>query len=223
MKKGVIFCDIDGTLLHSGGSGLAAFTAAINEVFAIDFKFQRGHFAGNLDPLIFDVVLKTRPLEVQQKREEYYRRFKARYLELLAQSPASLYSVYPGVVDFLDRHQTNYELGIISGNFREGARLKLGKCDLEGYFSLGGYGDNGASRSLVAAHALAEARRICPLSCERIFVIGDTVHDVTCGKHIGAKTIAVCTGFSRREELESAQPDLLVENLAGLDLDQSFS
>jgi phosphoglycolate phosphatase-like HAD superfamily hydrolase len=39
---------------------------------------------------------------------------------------------------------------------------------------------------------------------------------VACGRAIGANVLAVRTGFARPGELESAKPDLLVEDLASL-------
>jgi phosphoglycolate phosphatase-like HAD superfamily hydrolase len=221
-QHGIIFLDIDGTLLHSGGAGLKAFNAAINEVFGIDFKFHRNHFAGALDPLIFETVLKTLPPAVQKERDRHFPRFKTRYLELLAQAPASQYTIYPGVVDFLKKYQPHYYLGVITGNFQAGAEIKMDNCGLRKYFTVGGYGENGANRGQVAAHALGEANRMYHTDFKRVYVIGDTAHDVTCGQAIGARTIAVRTGFNDLAELEKARPDLIVENLVGLDLEVHF-
>ena len=43
-------------------------------------------------------------------------------------------------------------------------------------------------------------------------MIGDTPHDVRCGKAIGARTVAVATG-PYAEELRAADPWLLLEQL----------
>ena len=39
-------------------------------------------------------------------------------------------------------------------------------------------------------------------------VVGDTPHDIRCGKHIGAKVLAVATGGAKLEELKNAQARL---------------
>ncbi len=45
-------------------------------------------------------------------------------------------------------------------------------------------------------------------------VIGDTPHDVSCGKAIGARTLAVATGPGYTlAELEACTPDLALESL----------
>ncbi|MDR2462754.1 MAG: HAD hydrolase-like protein, partial [Verrucomicrobiales bacterium] len=48
---------------------------------------------------------------------------------------------------------------------------------------------------------------------EDVRVIGDTPHDIACGKIIGAKTIAVATGGYSREELLAHQPTAYFEDL----------
>jgi phosphoglycolate phosphatase-like HAD superfamily hydrolase len=52
-----------------------------------------------------------------------------------------------------------------------------------------------------------------PLRGEEIVVVGDTPHDIRCGRHIGAKTLAVATGGAKLDELERHQPDWAVEDL----------
>ena len=45
-------------------------------------------------------------------------------------------------------------------------------------------------------------------------IIGDTVHDIRCGKHIGATTIGVTTGLTNGyEDLVKEEADLVVDSL----------
>jgi phosphoglycolate phosphatase-like HAD superfamily hydrolase len=48
---------------------------------------------------------------------------------------------------------------------------------------------------------------------EEIIVVGDTPHDVRCGRFIGARTLAVATGGAKLDELMKHQPDWAVEDL----------
>ncbi len=43
-------------------------------------------------------------------------------------------------------------------------------------------------------------------------VLGDTEHDVACGRAVGARTVAVCTGLVNQDSLREASPDLLLED-----------
>jgi phosphoglycolate phosphatase len=54
------------------------------------------------------------------------------------------------------------------------------------------------------------------LRAEEILVVGDTPRDVACGRHIGAKVLAVTTGGATRDELAASNPDWLVADLTEL-------
>ncbi len=51
----------------------------------------------------------------------------------------------------------------------------------------------------------------------QVDVIGDTGHDIVCGKAIGARTIAVATGSWSREQLAPHEPDFLFDDLSNVD------
>ncbi len=68
----------------------------------------------------------------------------------------------------------------------------------------------------MAREALAEVRRqlngsVC---LERIWVVGDTPLDIRCARCIGARAVAVATGWHSLEELSVHQPDLLLADLS---------
>jgi len=54
------------------------------------------------------------------------------------------------------------------------------------------------------------------LNGQEVVVIGDTPHDVKCGRAIGAKVLAVATGGSTLEELKLHDPDWLVPDLTSI-------
>ena len=49
---------------------------------------------------------------------------------------------------------------------------------------------------------------------DRIFVLGDTPHDVSCARAVGAKAVAIATGNYSRELLAAAAPDFLFDDLS---------
>ncbi|OGS35896.1 MAG: hypothetical protein A2293_17165 [Elusimicrobia bacterium RIFOXYB2_FULL_49_7] len=214
MKPLLFLFDIDGTLLHTKGAGLCAFKQAAEEVVGYALRFRKSHFAGKVDYLIFKALFDNRPPS-GKTLPDAWTDFKSRYLAYLtevAKTPED-WIVYPGVREFLERiHGTHY-CALLTGNLQQGAKIKLSAVDLWRYFSCGGFGDGGESREAVAEKALAEARQYYPNGFSGVWVVGDTVHDVRCGKHIGAKTLAVRTGFSAPGELESADADEVVECL----------
>jgi phosphoglycolate phosphatase-like HAD superfamily hydrolase len=55
-----------------------------------------------------------------------------------------------------------------------------------------------------------------PLHGDQILVIGDTPHDIQCGRAIGARVLAVATGTNSIAELKSNRPDWAIENLGAI-------
>jgi phosphoglycolate phosphatase-like HAD superfamily hydrolase len=129
--------------------------------------------------------------------------------------------VLPGVNDLLAalRAREDLHIGLLTGNTQEGARAKLAHFQLHEHFAFGGYGDAHLDRNQVAAAAQAELRRRsrADFPADRIWVIGDTPHDVACARHIGAKVLAVATGNHEREELVAARADMLLDDLGDVE------
>ena len=105
--------------------------------------------------------------------------------------------------------------GLLTGNIRLGAEIKLRRYGLWEFFETGGFADDSEDRNHIAAAALERGRRVLGgnLRGEEILVVGDTPHDVRCGKFIGAKVLAVATGGAKLEELQNHKPDWAVEDL----------
>jgi phosphoglycolate phosphatase-like HAD superfamily hydrolase len=106
-------------------------------------------------------------------------------------------------------------LGLLTGNTRLGAEIKLRRYDLWEVFETGGFADDSEDRNQIAVAALERGGRLLgrPLRGDEIVVVGDTPHDIRCGRFIGAKTLAVATGGAKLLELKTHKPDWAVENL----------
>jgi phosphoglycolate phosphatase-like HAD superfamily hydrolase len=212
----VCLFDIDGTLLASGGAGKAAMETALLEEFGLDAIRVQVTYSGRTDRAIardlfrfHDVAESTANLQ----------RFIAGYFRRLPDSLCKHKgSVLPGIASLLDqlRARGDVLLGLLTGNFREGARLKLGHYGLFDHFAFGGFGDEHFERDDVARSALAEVKRCLNGSCnlDRVWVVGDTPLDVQCARAIGAKVAAVATGWHSRDELAATKPDLLLTDLS---------
>lgn len=64
--------------------------------------------------------------------------------------------------------------------------------------------------------ALERARALLgsDLPGDRLVIIGDTPHDMTCGRGVGARAIAVATGGFARQELEVHAPAAAFDDLS---------
>src|SRR6185295_18221916 len=101
------------------------------------------------------------------------------------------------------------------GNVRIGAELKLRHYELWQHFRTGAFGDDHEDRNCIADIAKKRGTLFFgrDLAGEEILVLGDTNHDVACGKSIGAKVIAVATGGCSLEELKGHGADWTVPDL----------
>jgi phosphoglycolate phosphatase-like HAD superfamily hydrolase len=68
----------------------------------------------------------------------------------------------------------------------------------------------------IAREAMSDARRHPERSVDpgRVWVIGDTPHEVSCARAIGANVVAVLTGRHGRDELLPHAPDLILDDLS---------
>jgi phosphoglycolate phosphatase-like HAD superfamily hydrolase len=208
--------DIDGTLIASGGAGKAALEAAVAEVLGVEHALEKMSLSGRTDRGI------VRDLLHQLGRDETPAVRAALTAAYLRHLPEFLHRtegrILPGVAALLDLLQERHgvALGLLTGNVRAGATVKLGHYGLAGYFDFGGFGDEHFDRDDVAREALAaiHARWDATIDPARVWVIGDTPLDVRCARVIGARVVAVATGWHSAEELAAHQPDLLLTDLA---------
>ena len=217
----ICFLDIDGTLVLTGGAGQAAFARTLAADFGIPEIDTQVAFAGRSDRAIAMDLFRSHGVEPSA---ENWRRFCAGYLPRLEETLAAHDGyVLPGVTELLNHlaARGDVAIGLLTGNAREGARRKLGHYGLWDWFPFGGFGDEYDDRCQIAAAALAAARShlngqaIDELSGQ-ILVIGDTVHDIDCGRSIGARCVAVSTGHTPAEVLRGGDPDVLVDTLANI-------
>jgi phosphoglycolate phosphatase-like HAD superfamily hydrolase len=217
--KAVLF-DIDGTLIRAGGAGREALSRGAAAAFGIPVEtvreFARGiDFRGRVDRVLI------REFAVRAGRDPGAE--AGRVLDLyLAALPGTLrdapYEVLPGVVELVAalERRADVVVGLLTGNVREGARLKLGRAGL-GLERLverpGGFGDDGDDRFEVARAAVARALAAGARSAADVVVVGDTEHDVLAAHAAGARAVGVLTGWTPREALAAADPGLLVSDL----------
>lgn len=212
----IILFDIDGTLVRTGGAGKAAMERALTSAFGVTELRDDVKYSGRTDGAIGRDLLVVHGVEPtlanQHKLRDAY----------LANLPGHLTErggeVCPGVPELLAHLATRpgTVLGLLTGNVRVGARHKLDHFGLWDYFTCGGFGDDRYDRDDVARAALAHAvehvgRDVDPAD---VWVIGDTPHDVTCARAIGANAVAVATGWHPVDELAGCAPDLLFNDLS---------
>lgn len=218
-RRGVVlFWDIDGTLLTTGRAGVPAWEAAVAEVIGREFQLSSVEVTGRTDFQIARATFDTLEIAFDETR---VRDMVRRYEELLpSYLPLKQGRVLPNVREILDRLTTRADVRsyLLTGNTRGGARAKLTHYQLLDYFPDGAFAEDFGERATIAERALELARRAGPFSDDRMFVIGDTPHDITCAAAIAARTIAVGTGGAYTvEQLLAYQPWRVFEQLPPAD------
>ncbi len=202
----LVLFDIDGTLVSCGPTPRRVFRRALEETFGTAGPIDGWIFDGKTDPLIVRELMEA--AGVAWDKEQIDRALKL-YVEALSRELPNEPSkkVLPGVRDLLDALTGKSALlGLLTGNVRAGAQAKLGSLGLWDYFPFGGFADDSHLRSEIATAAVGRAaeRAGRPFSGREIVIVGDTPHDVRCGRHLGARAVGVGTGRSSPEELLAA-------------------
>jgi phosphoglycolate phosphatase-like HAD superfamily hydrolase len=207
--------DIDGTLILSGGAGSAAMLQTLAEEFGVPAP-QKVPMSGRTDRLIVRDLLQLHGIDW---REENWRRFVGRYLRQLPRCLAERQGeVLPGIAPLLSKlaDRDDAVVGLLTGNIRDGARIKLGHYGLYHYFPFGGFGDEHLDRNDVARSALAALGDFVgqALPLDNVWVIGDTPLDISCARAVGVRVAGVATGDYTANALADAGADLVLESLA---------
>jgi phosphoglycolate phosphatase-like HAD superfamily hydrolase len=218
MPKLVLF-DIDGTLVLTGRAGVRAMNRACQDLTGRSDALSGIAVAGRTDRIILSDVVSRLGRTMDDGLLAHLRHEYIANLRNEIQHPGEgTKAVMPGVRELLDALEPRDDvfLGLLTGNFEEGARIKLEHFDLWRYFRCGAYGDDAADRNELVPYALRRARQcgLPDVSAEAIVVVGDTPHDVACARAVGAIPIAVATGGFTSAELRASGAEIVFENLS---------
>ena len=213
----LILWDIDGTLIVSHGAGVRAMEKALTKRFGVKVDLGAIDWAGRTDSWITGEVFRHCGLPATPQNSHDY---LETYLELLphelAHAPQG--QVLPGVFELLEtlHRRDDVAQGLLTGNLKRGAEFKLTHYKVWHYFEFGAFADDSPRRNDLGPHALrrAKERHAVEFVADRTFIIGDTPHDIECGKVIGARTIAVATGKFSVEELAGHRPTAVFKDFA---------
>jgi phosphoglycolate phosphatase len=209
MNPSLLLWDIDGTLVDMDRAGERALLQLIKKIYEHDFGGKLPvELRGRTDTSIMRDLLAHLRVEATPAAAE---KFKNEYLELLPVTlPHGNARLQPGIQTALDAIAAHPEIhqALLTGNLREGARLKLGHVGIWKYFEFGAFADDSSNRNELGPFALRRAKEKLGIDFppQRVWVIGDTPHDIACGQAIGAKTIGVATGTFSIAELEACAP-----------------
>jgi phosphoglycolate phosphatase len=213
----LVLFDIDGTLVNTGGAGTEAMNRAFAELYQIADAFADIHMSGKTDPAILDEALAYHQL---QSRDGILEVFHERYIFHLRhtiQQPKRLRRLMPGIPGLLEAlaARSDVLLGLLTGNFAQGAQLKLESFGIWQHFCLGAYGSDASDRNALVPIAQERAGALlgCDFPSQHTVIIGDTPRDIACAQVHGARVVAVATGNYSVDELQQHRPDHCLADL----------
>jgi phosphoglycolate phosphatase-like HAD superfamily hydrolase len=213
----LILFDIDGTLLSAGRAARESILAALRAVLGWDGTADGNDFSGKTDPQILRELVEE-SVGADRFQAELARVLDRYVEELRSRLRPEAVVPKPGVPKLLERlaREPNVVLGLLTGNIERGARLKLDPPGFNRYFPFGAFGDDSADRYCLPAVAVARARERTgrDFAGESVVIIGDSVHDVGCGRPLGARTVAVATGPTSAERLAAERPNALFQDFS---------
>jgi len=219
MVRLVLF-DIDGTLVRTGGAGVKAFAKVFETEFGARDGFERLKFAGRTD---VNLVREFFGFHEIAATPENFQRFFERYVFWLDHIlRGSRTETCPGVWEFMQRLQAFSSpplLGLLTGNIRLGAEIKLRHFHLWDLFQTGAFADDAEERDRIAGIARERGARLLneELQDDEVLVVGDTPLDIRCAHAIRAKVLAVATGGAKLAELRQHHPDWAVADLKAIE------
>ena len=217
MRPRLVLFDIDGTLVSAGGISARALEAALVETFGTAGPAAGYDYSGKTDPQIVRELMRGAGLDdaaIEERRPLALERYSRRLAEWIRPEHVR---PKPGVIDLLESlARQGVGLGLLTGNLEPCARLKLQPIGANRFFSFGAYGSDDEDRYRLPPLALARAREATGIAFEGedTVIVGDSVHDVRCGRGLGVRAVAVSTGWTSPQTLAAASPDALLRDFS---------
>jgi len=220
----VALFDIDGTLVSMGGAAREAFVRALTETVGREVASDGVVFGGKTDPQIARELLARNGVpedRMDRAIAETVRRYLVHFERDLPQATGA--RLLPGVVELLEAlaRRGDVAVALLTGNVEPGARLKLGFFDLGKHFdfAVSAFGSDHPDRYRLPGIVLERARRrFGPgVAGTDLVILGDSEHDVLCGREVGARSLAVATGWTPEPTLRALGPHRLFVDFSDTD------
>ena len=217
MRRLVLF-DVDGTLLSVGGVSSRTMVEALEATFGTAGAAHEYDYSGKTDPQIVRDLMRGAGLsngQIDAGMGAMLADYRVRLDACLRPEHVRAKPGVEAVVEALaaDRRVT---LALLTGNLEPCARAKLAPLDLNRHFRFGAYWSDHEDRYCLPSVAVARARDHTGMAFagEEIVIIGDSIHDVLCGRSLGVRAVAVATGRTPLARLAVERPYALLDDLS---------
>jgi phosphoglycolate phosphatase-like HAD superfamily hydrolase len=210
----LVLFDIDGTLLSASGVSARALAEALGQTFGTTGPMEGYDYSGKTDPLIVRELMASAgfsPEEISRRMAPTLALYQERLADVLRPEHVKPKAGIASLLAAL-RADERVTLGLLTGNLEPCARLKLEPLGINEHFPFGAYGSDHEDRHRLPAVAVERAHDATGIRFEgkSVVVVGDSIHDVRCGRDLGVRAVAVASGKTSLETLADESPDALV-------------
>jgi phosphoglycolate phosphatase-like HAD superfamily hydrolase len=214
----LVFWDIDGTLMSCGSDGTKALNKTFLELYGVEDAFRKAGVGNAMDFTVLRRIAAQCGI-VNFDADALESAYVSNLERILDRDGSK--RVMPGVIALLDyvRGRDGWMNLLLTSNLRTGAEAKLRSVGLWSYFDgtcKGGFGDDSGEKWDAARAAIEEVAALMGTSGSPrdVVIIGDSVYDIHCAKRLGARHIAVASGFTAAETLAAEEPEYLFDDLS---------
>lgn len=214
-KEILVLFDIDGTILkmkqyHSK----SIFNKCFRDLFNIDVPEDKmPNFSGMTDLSILEEIALTGGISINEVLSRTEEIWSYLTVEFQKESVLSNLILLPEIKELIDTLNSDdrVHLALLTGNFKANAYLKLSRFALDTYFPVGAFGCDEANRNLLFPLAIERANSFWnkKFTSDKTIIIGDSPRDIECAKENSAISVAVCTGFHTKNDLQPSNPDYI--------------
>ena len=221
MRNKLFLFDIDGTIISPGNVARKLLDKIVLDNFKQSPNLNYDDVAGSTDPIIVETALlrigEKEPLS--QSINFVLTLYQNELKEVFNSSKAPF--VYNDSMQLLNKIKNDgHFFGLLSGNIKKAAKIKLSKFNLWSQFPFGVFGEDAGNRDDLVWAAREKAWDVLQESFqfEDIILIGDTVADADAASVNGAKSIIVCRIPDKKTQLEKSNATIIVDDLSKVEL-----
>lgn len=201
--RAVLF-DLDGTLIDSERLILASYRHTMRE------------HLGHVPPEETWKATIGQPLVVQMKmfadREDKVSAMIRTYVDHNLANHDDYVNPFPGVRPLVEAiRESGRVLGIVTSKKRRATHMGLARCDLPAEWFTAIVTADDVERYKPEPEPVLEALDQLGISGAEALFVGDSTHDMRCGRAAGVLTAAVLWGPYTRAQLEPTEPDVWLE------------
>ncbi|MBD3304131.1 HAD-IA family hydrolase [Candidatus Woesearchaeota archaeon] len=207
-KNKLVIFDMDETLVDFYPIHDKAFHKATRKVYDCPGCYEKVDHAGRLIPESIKNMCKICKVPASVIKKNMQKAMKLYIKEFVNSVPKNTGKyVNPGVKKLLNALKGKVKLALVTRDEPEITEKILKATGLDKYFKTAISKDSGKTRADCIRKAIKKMKHKGD-----VIVFGDSVHDIEAGKKVGATTIAMLTGPTKRARLKKQKPDYIFKD-----------